>query len=236
MNIQKKLLYMAGAALLLGTTSLFAADKSAVSIMNNAYQYLEAMDKYAFSAVVSGETRADKTYKQNVSAKVSRPNMLLVNSNGEVKNRTIYLDDGEFTMIDHNHNFYGQLTTPKSIDAALDFLFSKFDIKSPISSLFYSDMSNRVKFKRSKYFGTMDVAGIECDYIALKTKRREIHLWIATGDKPLIKTYSVLDIGSQGSSRTNTTIKWINNPDITESDFNFKAPKGASQISILRSK
>lgn len=235
MKLHKKVLCVVGLGLLFSATTLVAADKSARDVINNAYQYLGSMDKFSFNAVVSEDAVDNgeivKTYKQNVSAKVSRPNMLRVDTNGDAKNRSSYLNNGIYTMMDHNFGFYGQITTPKSIDGALDFIFTKFGIRSPMASLLYSDMNKRVKFKTSKYFGTMDVAGTECDYVAFKNNTREIHAWVATGDKPLVKTYSIIDTGTNGNPRMNTSLTWTNS-NISDSDFIFKAPKNASQITV----
>ena len=236
MKLHKKVFCVLGLGLLLSGTTLVAAEKSAKDVINNAYQYLGSMDKYAFKAVVSEDAVENgeivKTYKQNVSAKVSRPNSLRVDTKGDIKNRSNYINNGLYTMMDHKFSYYGQIKTPKSIDGTLDFIFTKFGIKAPMASLFYSDMHKRVKFKQSKYFGRVDVAGVECDYVAFKNSIREIHVWIATGDKPLVKTYSVIDTDTQGNPRMNTSLTWIENPSISESDFVFNAPKGALKVSI----
>jgi len=235
MNLHKKLLCTAGVALLLSSTSLFAADKSARDILNKAYQYIGSMDQYAFTASVADDAGLDgKADKHNVSVKVDRPGKLRVDTTGTVKNKSGYLNDGSYTMIDHNYNYYGQIKTPKTIDATLDALFDKFGIRAPLAPLLYSDMDKRVKFRTSKYFGTKDVAGTECDYVAFKNNTREIHVWIATGDKPLVKTYSIIDTSGDSPSRTNTSITWNVNPNITDSDFVFVAPKGSSKISVNR--
>ncbi len=238
MNLHKKLLCTAGVALLLSSTSLFAADQSARELLNKAYQYVGAMDQYAFTAVVvDDETQDGETtdkYQHTVSVKVDRPGKMRVDVTGTVKNRSNYLNDGSFTMIDHGFNYYGQIKTPKTIDATLDVLFEKFGIKAPLAQLIYSDMDKRVKFRTSKYFGTKDVAGTECDYVAFKNNTREIHVWIATGDKPLVKTYSIIDRSGDSVSRINTSITWNENPNISDSDFIFAAPKGSSKISVNR--
>ena len=238
MNIYKKLLCTAGVALLLGSTTLFAADQSARDILNKAYQYVGAMDQYAFTAVViDDETQEGETtdkYKHTVSVKVDRPGKLRVDVAGTVKNRSNYLNDGSYTMIDHGFNYYGQINTPKTIDGTLDLLFEKFGIKAPLVQLIYSDMDKRVKFRTSKYFGTKDVAGVECDYVAFKNGTREIHVWISTGDKPLVQNYSIIDTSTDPVSRTNASIRWNENPNISDSDFVFVAPKGSSKISVNR--
>ena len=236
MKLHKKHFCVAGLVLLLTGTNLFAAEKSAVEIVNKAYQHIGSMDKYAFDAIVLDDEVKDgavvKTYRQDVSVKVDRPGKLRVDSKGDTRNRSSYINDGIFTMIDHGHGYYGQLETPKTIDAALDLIFEIYGIRAPLASLIYSDMGKRVKFKRSKYFGTVDVAGVECDYVAFKSRVREVHIWITTGDTPQIINYSIIDTTVEGNPRINTSISWNNNPKISDSDFIFKAPKGATQISV----
>jgi hypothetical protein len=230
-NLRKIILITAIAA-----TSLFAADQSARDILNKAYQYIGSMDKYAFTAVISENGDAAEANKHTAIVKVDRPGKLRVDTTGTVKNRSSYLNDGSYTMIDHEFNYYGQVNTAKTIDGALDVLFEKFNIRAPLASLVYSDMDKRAKFRTSKYFGTKVVDGVECDYVAFKNGTREIHAWIATGDKPLVKTFSIIDTSADSASRTNTSITWDENPNISDSDFVFVAPKGSSKISVNRAK
>ena len=196
------------------------------------------MDKYAFTAVVvDGEEHegvTSKTSKNTVNVKVDRPGKLRVDTKGTDRDRSNYLNNGSFTMIDHEYKYYGQIKTPKSIDGALDVLFEKFGIKAPLAQLIYSDMNKRVKFRTSKYFGKADVGGVECDYVAFKNRTREIHAWITTGDTPLVKAYSIIDRSNNVKSRINTTVTWNANANISDSDFVFAAPKGSSKISVNR--
>jgi len=240
MKLHKKILSAVGAALLLSSTNLFAADQSARELLNNAYQYIGNMDTYAFNAVVIDNEEKDgkssEEYKHNVSVKIERPGKFRVDTKGTVKDRSSYLNDGIFSMIDHGHNYYGQINTPKTIDGALDVLFEKFGIRAPLAQLMYSDMHKRAKFSRSKYFGTKEVGGVECDYLAFKNGTREIHVWIATGDKPLVKSFSIIDTSDNVRSRIDSSLTWDINPNISQSDFVFAAPKGASKISVNRPK
>jgi hypothetical protein len=238
MNLHKRLLCTVGVALLLSSTTLLAANKTARNILNKAYQTIGSMDKYAFEAIVVDNEEYDtpkvKSYRQTVKVKVDRPGKLRVDTKGDIKNRSNYLNDGLFTMYDHDYKYYAQLKTPKNIDSALDALFEKFGIKAPLAQLIYKNMDKRVKFKRSKYFGKVIVSGVECDYIAFKNSTREIHLWITREDKPLIKAYSIIDTDKNVKSRSNTTIIWDKNTNIKDSDFVFKAPKGSSKISVIK--
>lgn len=239
MEINKKLLCITGASLLLSSTHLFGEEKSARDILNNSYQYIGSMDKYAFDAVVvDNQIAKDGTkgiYRQNVSVKVDRPGNIRVETKGDIKNRTNTLNNGLFTMIDNEFGYYGQIKTPKTLDATLDFLFDKYGIKAPLAQFVYSDMHKRVKFKKSKNFGTVVVDGTECDYVAFSDSLREIHMWITTGDEPLVKVFSIIDKSAETDLRINASLSWRNNPKILDSDFIFSVPKDSMKISVQNS-
>lgn len=231
MELHKKALCIISVGLLLSGTNLLAVEKTAKDIVKKAYAQIGSMDKYSFNATVSDNDQVDGetvTYNQNVSVEVKRPGSVRIDNNGDIKNRSIYMNNGLFTMIDHDFGYYGQLKTPKTIDDTLDFLFEKFGIRTPLSTLMYSNMGKRLKFRTNKYFGTVKVAGVECDYVAFKTNNKEIHIWITTGDTPLVKTFSIIN----GDDRINTTLTWNTDPKFSDSDFIFTAPKGATKISI----
>ena len=229
MNLHKKLLWTAGAALLLSSTALLAANDSARDILNNAYQHIGSMNKYSFTAVTD-----DGTYKNTANVKVERPGKLRVDVKGTVRDRSIYLNNGIFTMMDHNFNYYGSIKTPSNINDALDVLFEEFGIRAPLAQLVYSDMHKKVKFKSSKRFGTREIAGVECDYVAFKNGTKELHVWITVGDVPFVKAYSLIDTDASSPSRADTVISWNDSQSIEDSDFVFADPRGSSKISVTK--
>lgn len=76
------------------------------------------------------------------------------------------------------------------------------------------------------------LGGVECNYIAFADRDREVHVWVAAGEEPLVKAFSVVDTTLKGHPRTNTTIVWKLNSEISDSDFVFEASKDATKISI----
>ncbi len=235
MKLYKKILFATGVAILLGNSTLVAADTSARSVLKKAFHYIGDMDKYAFHAVVIDEILTDGKivkHRNDIFLKIDRPDKLRFDRKFEGHSKSYYLNSGLFSMIDHELNLYGQLKTPKSIDKSLDFLFKKYDISAPLSSLIYSDMYKRTKAKRGKNFGTRTFNGVECNYIAFKDKAREIHVWVATGDKPLVQGYTIIDTAIEGHPKSYTTIMWDDKTKIVDSDFDFIAPKNATKISV----
>lgn len=236
MKLYKKLLCVTGVVILAGGTSLFAAEQSPRDILDKAYNYISSMDKYAFSAVVVDNiTEKDGTvikYRHEADVKVDRPGKLRVDVIGDTGDRSNYLNNGVYTMMDYGFGFYGQIKVPETIDGGLDYIFEKFGIRAPLAQLVYSNMQKRVKFTKSKNFGTKMVDGVECNYIAFSNGAREVHLWIETGDKPLVKAYSIIDRVGDIEDRINTSVYWDLNAKISDSDFIFRVPEGAEKISV----
>lgn len=225
-------------ALLFSVTSLFATELSPRALLNKAYHYIGSMDKYAFTAVVVDDFRAEdgtvSTYIHDVTVKIDRPGKLRVDVKGDTRDRSNYLNNGVYTMMDHEFGYYGEVKIPGTIDAGLDYIFEKYGIRAPLAQLIYSNMHTRVKFIKNKYFGTQMVDGIECHYIAFSNGVREVHVWISTGDKPLVKYYSIIDKTGEEEHRINTSLYWDLNAKISDTDFIFRVPKSAEKISVLR--
>lgn len=236
MKLHNKLFCTIGSILLLTNTALLAADKSAMDILKNAYSYTGAMDQYAFDAIIVDE-EADNgkiinTYKHAVNVKVDRPSNLRVDVKGDLRNRTNYVNKGKYTMVDHAFGYYGEIKASDTIDGTLDYILKSFGINAPLTALIYSDMQKRMKVKSGKYFGTRSVAGVECDYVAFKNNKREVHVWIATGNKPLVKAYSIIDTKTKGHPRMNTSLVWHTDAKISKNDFIFTPSKDVMKISV----
>ena len=235
MKLVQKVFYIAGAVVLLGSTSLVAKEINAKEVINKVQNYLSSLDKYAFDAVISNEFTDNGKVEKNktlVNVKLQRPDKLRVDVKNKNKDRTNYMNDGKYIMVDHSFGYYAEIDTPKSIDKTLDFLIEQFGINAPLTSLLYKDMPKRTKFTSSKNFGVMDVAGTQCDYVAFKNKNTVVHIWVATGDKPLVKAYSVIDANKEYTLRINTSIQWKDAWTIKEKDFIFIAPKNVMKISV----
>jgi len=231
MKSPQKLIYAAGLGLLLSTATLMADEMSAKEIAKKAYDALDSHQSYAFNAAVLNH--ADD-YKNNhqVAVKVNRPGQLRLDVTGDIRNRSSYLNDGLYTVYDHDKNMYLHLKTPKDINKALDDLFDRFEITTPLAQLLYNNMGDRIKFDTSKNFGVVDLKGTECHYLAFSNKYIEVHVWITTGETPRVKHYIVKDKTSKNNAYKETTIYWKDAKTISANDFVFAMPKNATEVFI----
>lgn len=243
MGLIKKVLTM---VVLSSTIILFAAEKNtavkmshpvASSILMDAYRYLGSLENFSFNAVTSNDDVYRDTmlvsYQHKVEVSLHRPDKLRVHVFGDLKNRSTYLFEDTFTLIDNEHNYYGQVQVPKTIDSALDHLFENFNIKSPLANLLYTDLDKRLPPKhKGYYFGTTQVDGKVCHHIGFTNENRELQVWIEKGQTPLIKKFVIIDKVEKLNPRSATLIRWDLHPRFGEKYFRFEAPEGAVKISV----
>ena len=209
----------------------------ASAILMDAYRYLGSLDHFSFDAITTNDDIYRDLMLQEFTHRVHvdmiRPDKLQVHVSGDIKNRSIYLFNDIFTVIDHDLNFYGELQIPKTIDSALDHLFEKYEIKAPLANLLYSDLDKRIAPKENgHYFGTTQVDGKICDYIGFVNDQRELQLWIEKGQTPLIRKFSIIDKSGKFDLRSTTLLRWDIKPYFKRKHFLFKAPKDAEKISV----
>lgn len=231
MKSPQRIIYATGLSLLLGTVTLFANPMSAEEIAKKTNNYLNSKQTYAFKAMIVNHVD-DKKNKHQVSVKVNRTDQLRFDVKGDIRNRSSYLNEGQYTVMDHDLNNYVHIKTPKNIDDALDSLYERYEVKIPLASLIYTKMGDRVKFKHSKNFGIVDLEGTECHYIAFHDNTTEVHIWINTGDEPLVQHFMVKDKSGEVSKSRSTTISWKDANTVAPADFVFKAPKNAKELFI----
>lgn len=239
MNHYVKTLCIIGSGLVLATNILLAKEKSALEIIDKAFLYTAKMDKYAFQAkIIEYDVKEDGSivpYYYDTLVQVDRPDKLHVKTKSKLLNRNHYINNGLYSMMDYTHKTYGQFKVPKNIDKALDVILKNFDVEAPLASLVYSDMEKRIKFESSEYLGEVILEGVACDYVTFKVKDKEVHVWVTKEASPRIKAYETINTKHVPHKTVKTSIVWIENPKITDSNFNFVPAKGSEEISLVKS-
>ena len=130
--------------------------------------------------------------------------------------------------------YWGNISTPKTSDAALDYMLKSYGMNPPLSILLYSDMAKRIDPKSITYFGTSYKNGQNCDYMAFKTKdnKRSVHVWISQGEEPLIVAYTIRRENKTNEYRINASIKWDTKLNISPKEFVFNKSSSGQKILI----
>jgi len=207
------------------------------ALLLKSYRYMGGLKKFRIDAVTtSDDIYQDKiavTYLHKIEMDVSRPDRLMIQKHGDIKNKSYYINAGKFTVYDEDTNYYGILDTPKSIDKALDFLFEKYHVKTSLANILYTDLDKRIPPKeKGFYFGISEVGGVPCHHIGFVTEAQEYQVWIEEGARPLIRMFVITDKSDPHRPRSITVLHWDLAPAFDAQHFVFEAPKGAKKIDI----
>jgi len=207
------------------------------AIVMDAYRYLGKLKKFSIDAVTTnddyfqGEMIATFTHKIHID--LQRPGKLHIEVDGDLKNRSFYLNRGRFSLYDEDLDYYGKLEVPKTIDAALDDLFEKYDIKTALANILYSDLDKRLPPKeKGYYFGISEVDGSECHHIGFANEVQELQFWIEKGVRPLIRKFIIIDKTEKYLPRSGTVLRWDLHPKFDEAIFNFTPSDTLVEIEI----
>ena len=207
------------------------------ALLVNSYRYMGKLKGYSVDAVTtSDDNYMDKmvvTYTHWVHIDLKRPDRLHIVTSGDLKAKEYYIDRNNFTIYDALANYYGRLEVPRGIDKALDFLFDKYDVKSPLANILYTDLDKRIPpTDKGFYFGKSEVDDIICHHIGFVTETQEYQVWIEEGDHPLIRKFIIVDKTDPYLPRSGTVLRWKIEPQMNEGLFTFKVPEGAVKIDI----
>lgn len=208
------------------------------AILMNAYRYLGKLKRFSVDAVTTNDDAFQGkilvTYTHWVHIDLQRPGKFYVEVNGDLKNRSFYLNNGDFTIYDEDLNYYGKLKLPRQIDAALDALFEQYDIKTALANILYSDLDRRIPPKeKGYYFGLSEVDDVACHHIVFSNNVEEIQFWIEKGERPLIRKFIVIDKTEPLLPRSGTVLRWKLNPQFSKKHFEFISPEDARKIPII---
>jgi len=127
-------------------------EKSGVKVLKNSYDYLGSLKKYAFTATVTNEVEIDgeKIVGKRISkAKVKRPDQFRVDTKSDYIDRTVYLSEGLFTMMDNKEKYYAHVKTSTNIDKTLEYINKKLGIVLVVS-LFELELAPKFFSKASE--------------------------------------------------------------------------------------
>ena len=207
------------------------------ALLIKSYRYMGTLKYFGIDAVTtSDDLYLDEmvvTYTHWVHIDVERPSRLHISVDGDVKSKEYFIDNKQFTVYDNLTNYYGQLAVPQGIDKALDFLFDKYDVKSPLANILYHDLDRRIPPKnKGYYFGISDVDDTPCYHLGFNTPTQEYQVWIEQGDHPVIRKFIIIDKTEPYLPRSGTVLRWNLKTEPAGNVFKFEPPRGAARINI----
>jgi len=144
-------------------------------------------------------------------------------------------DGKTLTLLGKNPNLYTQLEVPGTIDHLVDELKDTYNRPLPAADLLlsnsYDDLMHGVI--NIKDLGSGVIGGVECDFLAFRTKDVDWQIWIAQGDRPYPCRYVITSkLLSSGPQYTIQIRDWKTGGDVAATDFRFKNPTKANKVEL----
>jgi len=246
MSSRPKRMLSVVSALALVLTVWMARSPGVVAEEADARRLLKAMTDYVgaqqaiafdYDATLEVVTKDRQKLQLASSGVVSlaRPDKIRTTRSGGFVDIETVFDGKTLTLFGKNKKVYTRVEAPGTLDNLMNELEKKYDRSLPAADLFltkaYDEMTAEVT--NVKDLGSGVIGGIECDYLAFRTKDVDFQIWIAQGAsrhpcRYVITSKQIAD----GPQYTIQLRNWKTGGDVATTDYVFKPPAGARQINL----
>lgn len=167
---------------------------------------------------------------------VERPNKLRAERTGDLVDQVFYYDGESLTLHNPAGNFYARIAAPGTLEEMLDFAREKLDIVAPASDLLYKNAYEILMQDVTSGFvvGKGVVDGVRCDHLAFRAPHVDWQIWIAEGDRPLVRKLVITTRDKLNAPQfTVVTKNWNLEPKFSAATFKFTPPKCPQEVEFV---
>ncbi len=223
-----------------GSAGATPVDSEVTAVIKAMCDHLEGLSAFRLQMESSVEEVLDDGQKllfsQRGTATMRRPRELHVHTEGDIRNRTYWLDGRTLCIADHEHAVHAKVDVPDTIDKATEFLVDRYDMDLPLADLFSADpftlFTERV---RSGFrVGMHAVDGHPCHHLAFRQDDVDWQIWIDAGDVPVPRRLVITYKNEPGYPQYSVTLRDIRRLDTVDpATFRFAAPEGYERIDVI---
>ncbi len=167
---------------------------------------------------------------------VERPNKLRAERTGDLVDQVLYYDGESLTLHNPVRNYYAKIAAPGTLEEMLDFAREKLDIVAPASDLLYRNAYDILMQDAVSGFvvGKGFVDGVSCDHLAFRAPHVDWQIWIADGDRPLVRKLVITTRDKLNAPQfTVVTKNWNLEPKFSAETFSFTPPKCPQEVRFV---
>ena len=227
--------------ILLGTSAGVKADEAdAKRILKSMSDYMASQISisFGFDATLEVVTKDEQKLALASSGTVTlkRPDKIRVTRAGGFADVEMSFDGKTLTLLGKNLNLYTQLEVPGTIDHLVDELKDTYNRPLPAADLLLSNSYDDLMYGviDVKDLGSGVIGGVECDYLAFRTKDVDWQIWIAQGKRPYPCRYVITSKLISGGPQYTIQIRdWKTGGEVAAAtDFRFKNPTKADKVEL----
>jgi hypothetical protein len=220
-----------------------AIDSEALEVLKEMSDTLISAKEFTFDTEITNDITYDSGQPIQMSGtlktEVRRPNHVYAKYIGDINTREVWYNGTNLTLYNENKNFYGEIKTPDSIDATMDFLIDTYNFSLPLADILNADPYTSVMETTTGGFVVSDskVQGKECTHLAFTATYVDWQIWISNDD-PALPCKLVINYKElEGAPRYQAIFSnWNLNPKLSESVFKPNLPKDAVKIEFINFK
>lgn len=166
----------------------------------------------------------------------SGPNKLVSRTLGTDGDIGFWYDGTYMSFYNFDENNYVTLEAPETSLEMIDQMHIDYGFKFPSADFFYPNFTDDMmeQFDTISYLGKKVLDDEECYHIMMINNDINVQLWLSNKNYLLPKHFVIIDKKKSNLQYEATFNKWIINPEIPNSVFDFLPPPKARLISILK--
>ena len=211
---------------------------SPLEILKAGLGYLAGLEQFTMTVTDSYDELTEAGQKVSFTSQrtifLRRPNKVSIQYSSDNNSRRVVYDGLTLTFLDLKKDAYGQAQIPGTIDVALEKIAQNYGATLPVTELLRTDLYERVvpKVQTAEYIGVDTIGGGECHHLGLTTQDRDVEIWVATGDQPLIRKVSISYPQVPARPRYTMQIDSFDTAAVPNEAFAYVIRAGATKVDL----
>ncbi|MDT8343826.1 MAG: DUF2092 domain-containing protein [Thermohalobaculum sp.] len=175
-------------------------------------------------------------YAGALDVAMRRPDRFHFSYGDDLSAKEAWYDGTQLLLLDLRAGVYGKLPAEATIDATLDVVAEKYDVRMPLAGLMSSDAYAvfTAKAVEQRYIGLHDVDGVAAHHIFFSDETVDWQLWIDAGEVPLPLKLVVTHADEPGEPQSIFLFtEWDLEADLPDDTFTPQIPEGAALAAFL---
>jgi hypothetical protein len=214
-----------------------AVDPAAVEALKRMTTFVDGLQQFSVnSQSIVEELHASGhrvDYDLSASVTVKRPNKLKVERTGQMMHQRFFYDGKTLAVYNPNDKVYTTQAGLPTIEDMITFARETVGVLLPAADLLYRNAFPLLTqdLKLAVSVGTTVVGGVECDHLLFSRPDVDFQVWVARGEKPFPRRYTVTETGTPALLSITTIFSdWNAAPAVDDAQFSFVPPAGAQEV------
>jgi hypothetical protein len=228
------------------SVAALVASASAVARADDSAALLKAMTDYtaaqkSISATFDSDIEVITSELQKIQftssgqVKMTRPDKLRIRRTGGYADVDLVYDGKTVSLYGNNAKAYVQADAPGTVDQLIEAIQGRTGAALSGTDLLVSNAFDLMTsdVEESEHVGLGVIDGVECEHLAFRGHDTDWQIWIQTGAQPIPRKYVITSKTVTGAPQYTLRIKdWKTDPIADADAFAFKAPEGATKVSL----